>query len=186
LDPIRFQLGKLLRLDAFARDLIPATIYRLAESRKAWRQGSRQIAVQFRPELKPLASERLVIVEWSYESIGVHYGYDAVREDLRKLANAKNSEQITEGAAIGTAFVLVTVLMPNDTISKVVQKGGRGDFYLNGRADEMIEISGTLQGPLDSLFNKKRTQVLLNEQLTRAIVSVTGFERPRSRLERVK
>jgi hypothetical protein len=76
--------------------------------------------------------------------------------------------------------------LPEDRITRVVPRGDRGDFYLNGRRDEMIEIAGTVSRDLNRLFNEKKTQVLLNTSLTKALVNVSRFGMPASRLERVK
>ena len=62
----------------------------------------------------------------------------------------------------------------------------RGDFYLNGRRDEMLEVSGTVRGSLDARFSKKREQILLNAVLRKALVSVSRFASATSRLERVR
>lgn len=109
-----------------------------------------------------------------------------LRGDLRKLRNAKNEEEITTLAAIGTAFALMSVLMPGEEITKVTAKGSRGDFYLNHRRDQMVEISGTVRGDLASRFSQKRTQVLLNRTLRKALVCVSRFASTAARLERVK
>ena len=102
----------------------------------------------------------LVRVQWSQAKMALECGYTQVREDLSKLKDSMNENAITELAALGVSFVLVKLLLPNDRITRVVQIGGRGDFYLNGRRDQMIEISGTVRGNLNERFQTKREQVL--------------------------
>lgn len=80
----------------------------------------------------------------------------------------------------------MTVLMPKEDITKVTVKGDRGDFYLNHRRDQMVEISGTLKQDLADRFSQKRKQILLNKTLNKAIVCVSRFMSANSRLERVK
>ena len=183
----KFELGELLKHSRIlTRDLIAPTIYRLAERRKDWKEGKRDIKVAFRESVKGQRHDLVVHVEWSLASIALDHKYPTVREDLRKLADSKNDDVITELGALGTGFLLVTVLLPKDRITRVVQKGGRGDFYLNGRRDEMIEVSGTYKGDLNKRFSQKKAQILLNKSLRKAIVNVSRFEMPASRLERVK
>jgi hypothetical protein len=68
----------------------------------------------------------------------------------------------------------------------VVQVGGRGDYYLNRRRDEMIEVSGVGKGDLAKRFAGKTKQVLANAALTRAFVCIIGFDPAAARLERVR
>jgi hypothetical protein len=89
-------------------------------------------------------------------------------------------------AAIGVAFSLVGSLLPQNKITRIVPPGGRGDYYLNGRRDEMIEVSGTLKGDLNALFRKKREQILDNPHLVRAFVCVVRFDTAEVRLEPVR
>jgi hypothetical protein len=113
-------------------------------------------------------------------------GYNRFREELRKLRNSQVEQDITELAALGVAFGLTRLLLPKDKITKIVPIGGRGDYYLNGRRDEMIEVSGTIKASLDGLFKLKSGQVLKNTALVRAFVFVARFDSAEARLERVR
>jgi hypothetical protein len=182
-----FDLGDLLvEQKVLTRDLIAPTIYRLAERRREWQDGQREISVEFRESLAAEGRQLGIVVTWSLAALAQDGEYYWARRDLAKLAHSKNAEQITELAALGIAFLLVKVLLPTDKITKVVPKGGRGDFYLNGRRDHMIEISGTIERDLHRLFNEKKRQILLNPALSRAMVNVSRFATPASRLERVR
>ena len=181
-----FNIARLLKHEVATADLIAPTIYRLAESRKRWAKGERRLDIRFRRSHRGPERAGQLRITWDLPEIGLEYGYGPVREDLRKLAQAKNEEQITELAAIGTAFCVMALLMPGEKITKVAIKGDRGDFYLNGRRDEMLEVSGTVRGSLDARFSKKREQILLNAVLRKALVSVSRFASATSRLERVR
>lgn len=183
---LTFQLGRLLEMPLATRDLIPSTIYRLADTQKDWKSGARDVQVRCRTNLSGDHENLIVRIAWSQETLAIDYAYSEIRDDLRKLAKTKNDEQMTELAALGIAFVLVTALLPDDRITKVVPKGERGDFYLNDSRDEMIEISGTIRRDLGKLFSEKKQQILLNKGLRRALVSVSRFSDASSRLERVK
>ena len=165
---------------------IPSTIVRLALTQKARQRGERSLKVAFResPEEEP---ERLgATFRWAVADLDDAVGYNRFREELRKLRGSQANQDITELAAIGVAFSLVGCLLPTDGITRVVPVGGRGDYYLNGRRDEMIEVSGTLKGDLDARFREKRTQILKNDRLIRALVCVVAFDPPQARLERVR
>jgi hypothetical protein len=181
-----FNVAELLDHDAASSDLVAPTIYRLASSRKLWRNGERVLRVALKPTARGDRRARELRIFWDLEQIEHEYHHPQAREDLRKLANAKHEEEITTLAAIGTAFGLMSALMPKDEISRVSVTGDRGDFFLNNRRDEMVEISGTMRGDLSSRFSEKRQQVLLNETLRKAIVCVSRFVSATSRLERVK
>lgn len=165
---------------------IAPTILRLAEKRNAWDDGQRVVEVGFCRRAKGKLKAVAVQVSWSLSRLALDYQYATIRTELAQLRSSKNVQQISEEAALGVAFLLVATLLPRDRITRVVQVGGRGDFYLNGRRDQMIEVSGTRTGSLDVVFLRKRSQILLNRALTKAIVSVTRFEAPASRLERVR
>ena len=168
------------------RDLIAPTIYRLAPRRGDWQDAYRDVEVTFRQTARGRWRALVVRMQWSLASLAQEREYWWTRQDLSKLAHTKNEEAITELAALGVAFALVMVLLPRDKITKVVPKGDRGDFYLNGTRDQMIEISGTLRGDLNRRFSEKKRQILLNRNLRRAIVNVSRFAEPASRLERVR
>lgn len=165
------------------RHLIAPAIFRLSPTRKRWTAGERDVAVTFRAG--PEADAELVTVKfrWALRELEPAARYNELREELRKLANTQNENQITEGAALGVAFGLLSVLMPDEKVRKVVQIGGRGDFYLNQRLDHMIEISGVKEGTLTKRFAEKKKQILLNASLTKAFVCVVGFALPTARLE---
>jgi len=188
MEPVDIELGSLLQEPRrlLTRDLIGPTIYRLAQDRKTREAGQRVVTVVFRAAPRGRRRKLAFRVTWSCVVLAMKHGYAEVLEDLAKLARTKNEDVITELAALGLAFLLVTALLPRDQITKVVPKGGRGDFYLNGRRDQMIEISGTMEGDLSKRFSEKRQQILLNRRLTRAYVNVSRFATPASRLERVK
>jgi len=181
-----FNLARVLEHELATTDLIAPTIYRLAERRSDWTEGCRAFETRFRRTKRGSERTGELIITWGLGEIALDYGYGTVRDDLRKLAKAKNEDQITELAAIGTAFCMMVVLMPGERITKVTAKGDRGDFFLNGRRDEMMEISGTVRDNLDSRFSRKKRQILLNKMLRKAIVNVSRFASATSRLERVK
>ena len=181
-----FNLARVLEHELATTDLIAPTIYRLAEGRSDWTEGCRAFETRFRRTKRGSERTGELIITWGLGEIALDYGYGTVRDDLRKLAKAKNEDQITELAAIGTAFCMMVVLMPGERITKVTAKGDRGDFFLNGRRDEMMEISGTVRDNLDSRFSRKKRQILLNKMLRKAIVNVSRFASATSRLERVK
>lgn len=181
-----FNLAQVLTHELATTDLIAPTIFRLAKARKQWARGERRIDVALRRNKGGSAQTRQLRILWDLGEIALDYGFAPIRDDLRKLAKAKNEEQITELAAIGAAFCLMTVLMPGERITKVTTKGDRGDFFLNGRRDEMMEVSGTVQDDLDSRFSRKKRQILYNRMLRKAIVNVSRFASATSRLERVK
>ena len=126
------------------------------------------------------------MITWSVPDLDAEDGSDRFREDLRKLRDSKNDRVITELAGLGIAFCLVRLLLPDEQITRVVATGGKGDYYLNGRRDEMIEVSGTIEDSLAGRFTEKKDQILQNMRLTKAYVSVTRFARLASRLERVR
>lgn len=165
--------------------LIPQTIYRVARRRAEWRSGETAFHVSF-AESDNEASTQIVKLFWNLDPQAEHSRDRWMLEDLRKLAHTSNSRTITEAAGIGAAYAFVSALLPHDRVSSVVQTGGRGDFYLNGRHSEMIEISGTLEQDVDRRFEEKRAQVLQNTRLVRAFVCVTSFGERIARLERVK
>ena len=177
---------QLLEHEAASTDLVAPTVYRLAETRKRWRKGDRCVQVKLRKGVTGAPQTRLLQFTWDLAEMAMEYDLGHVREDLRKLANAKSDAQITELAAIGTAFCLVSSLMPGERITKVAAIGQRGDFFLNDRRDQMLEISGTLTDDLDARFARKKRQILLNETLRKAVVNVSRFASATSRLERVK
>ncbi len=168
------------------RHLIAPTILRLAETQKKWVTGTRHLAVLFRPAVGEEIHEIGVTFRWALRELEPQSRYNEYRDELRKLKRTMNEHSVTELAALGVAFGLVSVLLPKDAVTRVVPLGGRGDYYLNGRRDEMIEISGVAKGAIGGRFAAKRKQVLLNADLTRAYVSVTGFSPPESRFERVR
>lgn len=165
---------------------IAPTIFRLSANRNAWENGTRTIELSVRATPRQHARTEALTVTWSLDRLALRVQYPTLRTELSQLRSSKNEIAITEEAALGVAFLLVSEFLPFDRITRVVQVGGRGDFYLNGRRDQMIEISGTQSGSLDTLFSRKRAQILLNSKLTKAMVSVTRFESPASRLERVR
>ena len=127
-----------------------------------------------------------VTFRWEIRELDAVTGAARFREELRKLRTSRNTNDITELAALGVAFCLVSRLLPGDKITRIVPLGGKGDYYLNGRRDEMIEVSGTVKGDLQARFEKKSRQILANERLTRAFVSVTRFAPGGSILGRVR
>ena len=167
------------------REFIAATIFRLAAGQKKRREGQREISVRFRAATDAPAEELTVTVTWSIAELDAEDGTNRFREDLRKLRDSKDDRIITELAALGVAFCLVPVLLPDVQITRVVRTGGRGDYYLNGRRDKMIEVSGTIEGSLTRRFTEKEKQILQNKRLTKAYVSVTRFAEPASILMRV-
>lgn len=185
-DVLRYDLAELIQLPrtrVTTRDLIPPVVYRLARKR-TWNQGKVPIEVRFRRGPDTPMIEHKLLLQWDLAAISARYR--EIHEDLKRIASTKNDQVITEQAAIGIAFVLVTALLPEDTITRVVQLGGHGDFFLNGNRFEMIEICGTKSGPLNKRFDEKRAQIRLNRSLTKAWVCVSQFSPPRSRLERVR
>lgn len=168
------------------RFLIAPTILRLAETQKKWVAGTRDLLVRYRPVVGEEIQEIAVTFRWALQELEPESRYNEYRDELRKLRRTMNEHSVTELAALGVAFGLVSVLLPDDKVTRVVQIGGRGDYYLNDRRDEMIEISGVAKGAIGDRFSRKRKQVLLNTELTRAYVSVTGFSPPVSRFERVR
>lgn len=182
-----FDLARLLEHPTLTlRHLICPTIFRLAATQKQWIMGEREVAVSRRPTLRGAREPVSVRFFWALRELEPPTRYNEFREELRKLKATMNVQQLTELAALGVAFGLVSVLLPDDAVTDVVQVGGRGDFELNGRQDQMIEISGVTKELIEDRFSQKKKQILLNKRLTRAIVSVTGFDPPLSRLERVK
>lgn len=165
---------------------IAPAIFRLSETRTAWNEGFRTIDLSIRAGARQIVKADRLTVKWSLDQLALGLEYPTLRTELSQIRNSKNEVAITEAAALAVAFLLVSEFFPADRITRVVQVGGRGDFYLNGRRDQMIEISGTLTGSLEALFSRKHTQILLNSELTKAIVGVTRFASPASRLERVR
>jgi len=183
---VEFDVATLLRHPRLTvRHLIAPTVFRLSPTRKKWPKGEREFAVTYRATSSADAEAATVRFRWALRELEPPALYNELREELRKLANTQNENQITEGAALGVAFGLLSVLMPSETVTKVVQLGGRGDYYLNGSFDQMIEISGVREGSIGKRFAEKKKQILLNKSLTKAIVCVVGFVPPTGRLERV-
>jgi len=165
---------------------IPSIIVRLAMTQKARQWGERTVTVSFCESIDLEPETLAVTIRWNVADLDEAVGYNRFRDELRKLRNSQAEQDITELAALGIAFSLVRILLPTDEITKVVPLGGRGDYYLNGRRDEMIEMSGTLKGDLNARFFEKRAQILKNNRLIRAFVCVVRFDSAEARLERVR
>ena len=183
----RFNLVGLLEHPKLTlRHLVAPTIFRLARTQKNWKRGSQEMSVSFRPAVKEGVRDLVVNFSWALGDLKPPERYNEFREELRKLRETMNDNQITEFAALGVAFGLITVLLPEEQVTRVVQVGGRGDYYLNHDRHEMIEISGVKKGDISARFSQKRKQILKNAELRKALVSVTGFAPPTARLERVR
>ncbi len=189
MDALDFNLAQLVSLPRstlVTREFIVPVIYRLSGSRRERREGERVVRVEF---LEAVAKPRLawhVRFFWDVVEIARDFGYDQIQDDLRGLAKTRNENVLTETAALGVAFSLMSLLLPQETISRVAQIGDRGDYFLNSRRSEMIEVGGTRSGRLTTLFGEKRRQVLARKSLTKAYVSVTCFDEVASILERVR
>ena len=172
--------------DIDAAAFVAPTILRLAKDQNAQRKGQTEVEVSFRSGKDDVVQTFPMVFRWSVAGLDAEFGCSRFREELKKLRKSKNEHDITELAAYGVAFALPSALLPDDRVSRVVQVGGKGDFYLNDVRLEMIEIGGTLRGDVAGLFARKRKQILANARLTRAFVSVTRFDPLESRLERVR
>lgn len=167
-------------------EFVAPMIFRLAANRKEQREGQCEISARFRPTVGGPVQEPAVTITWSVPELDKADGTSRFRDDLRKLRDSKSEWIITQVAALGVAFCLVSQLLPDEQITRVVTPGGKGDYYLNGRRDEMIEVSGTMKRSLAGLFTEKKGQILQNKRLTKAYVSVTRFAPLASKLERVR
>ena len=169
--------------------LVAPVIFRLARTQKQWRQGQVSLKVAKRLDLEGPVAELAVHLAWAIDALDEVFRYNpqghSFRHELRRLRHSVNERHITELAAVGVTFALVSVMLPEDRITRVAQIGERGDYYLNGRMDEMIEVSGVKEGGIDQRFEAKREQILKNRRLTRAFVSVIGFDPLIARFERV-
>jgi hypothetical protein len=184
---LKFNLAVLLAHPKLTlRHVVAPTIFRLARTQKNWKRGSREMGVAFRPAVKGGVQDLVVTFSWALGDLHPPERYNEFREELRKLRETMNDNQITEFAALGVAFGLITVLLPEEQVTRVVQVGGRGDYYLNQSRQEMIEISGVKEGDISARFSQKRKQILKNQELRKALVSVTGFAPSAARLERVR
>lgn len=168
------------------RHLVAPTIFRLASTRKQRLTGTREVSVGFRRKVSGRATDTPITFSWALRDLDPPSRYNEFREELRKLDATLNANQITELAALGVAFGSASLLLPDDAITRVVSLGGRGDFYLNGRRDEMIEIAGIKTGSVTALFGRKKKQILENQKLVRAFVCVVSFETAAMRFERVR
>jgi hypothetical protein len=181
-----YDLASLFDHELAVNRYITPAVFRLARTRKDWANGRRSLAVRFVPAVEATPVQTSVNLTWNLRGIEPESRYNDLRGELRKLSKTLNDTQLTENAALGVAFALVAVLSPDDEITEVVQVGGRGDYYLNRRRDEMIEVSGVGKGDLTERFAGKTKQVLANAALTRAFVCIIGFDPAAARLERVR
>jgi hypothetical protein len=89
----------------------------------------------------------------------------------------------TEEAAIVVAAAVLAYIEPDTLFTRRSNIGTNHDYYLNATRDEMIEIAGSWDGGLPSLFEKKRKQSDLNSGLRKRWVSVTVVEKFQNRTE---
>lgn len=89
---------------------------------------------------------------------------------------------LTEWAACGIALALVPVYTPYRVL-EVAQMGERFDYWL-GHAirDVGLEISGTIEGDLNTRMKIKQQQLKRNPYKSAGYVCVVGFERQQVRL----
>lgn len=187
MDPVEIDLRRLLEHPSInTEEFIAPVIFRLARTQKARAQGERGFQVRLRRTAGGAQEDVSVTICWSIRELDDALGYNRLREELRKLRDSKSPNDITELAACCVAFLLVGELLPEEKIVRIVLPGGRGDYYLNWKDDEMVEVSGTVEGNLDARFAEKTRQILKNKGLRRAFVSVTSFSEATSILERVK
>jgi hypothetical protein len=130
-------------------------------------------------------SRMVLRVHWSLDALEAA-GYGVIRRDVAALAESHEERRVTELAAIGLAVCAIRVFLPTATIWKVAAFRDRGDFYLNGSYQEMVEVSGMSSGDLVARFRVKRRQILANRNLKRAYVNVTAFHLAQAMLRRVR
>ena len=187
MDPAEIDLRRLLKHPSInTEEFITPVIFRLAKTQKARAQGQRSLQVRFRRTVEGAQEDLAIGIRWSVGELDDASGYNRYREDLRKLRGSKTPNEITELAACGLAFLLVGELLPEEQIAWIAPPGGKGDYYLNWKYHEMIEVSGTVEGNLVSRFTEKKKQILSNARVNKAFVSVTCFSEATSILERVR
>lgn len=93
---------------------------------------------------------------------------------------------ITEWAACGIALALVPLYTPYRVL-EVAQIGERCDYWLGHNVRKVgLEVSGTIDGSIDSRSQLKRNQLQRNPYKTAGYVCIVGFEKQQVRLSFVQ
>lgn len=126
------------------------------------------MAVSYRDE-KGHLSEAEVTLAWS-----------GLESDYTKCIKTYQGATLTEFAALAVACILCHER--NLEITEVTRRGEKVDYWL-GERESLLEVSGTRDGDLEQLCDRKATQQLLRNPFGKAgFVCVARFERPAARL----
>jgi len=98
------------------------------------------------------------------------------------IAPPVQAHTITEWGACGIALAIVP-LYTNYRVLEVAQIGERFDYWLGHNVRNVgLEVSGTIDGSLDSRLHLKRNQLKRNPYKSAGYVCIVGFEKQQVRL----
>jgi hypothetical protein len=122
------------------------------------------------------------MLEQTEGEMGVEFDWLAETfPDCQRLFQTLQRESIVEYAAVATAFLIMTNLAQKN-ISEVTLRGGKADYYVDGRK-YLLEISGTESAEhLASRHSEKVRQLLANPFGKDGYVFVCCFSNQKAKL----
>lgn len=154
--------------------------------------GGARGQIQLRVEKRaPFRRQRDVLISWDLDSIAVELEYAGIVDDLRRLeATDESPDERTMKAAEVVAMVVMHLLRGSRFTGRAPRSRRSrptfADFYLDDAQDSMVEVAGRASGDVEGLFRLKRSQILRNQTLSNAWVSVTVLNGRRNATGRVK
>jgi hypothetical protein len=146
------------------------------------------IALMDSYNLKPfpcrVACENIVLAQLKQANGEISVEFDWLAKtfpECQRLFQTLQREVIVEYAAVAAAFLIITNLMQRNIV-EVTLRGGKADYFLDGR-QHLLEISGTENAAhLVSRHNEKVRQLQANPFNKNGYVFVCCFSNQRAKL----